>query len=153
LTEHVLERKLLKGYRVNWTGGHYDIKRKVSLQKQHKYLVVEILAKGVSDAEKVSLVSQMDRIPFVWAEAIGTNYFAEVFIPTDYLSEGLQYLEKVIAPIRDKAKYFLVDQPASLTFALSYKQYDGQTNKWQLDVEDLLRKYENVLLKIKERTG
>jgi hypothetical protein len=153
LTEHVLGRGLLRGYKVNWTGGHFDIKRKVPLQNRHKYLVVEILANGISEAEKISLVSRMDRIPFVWAEAIGDCYFGEVFIPTDYLSEGLQYLQGVIAPIRDKARYFLVDQTTAMTFSLSYQLYDEQTRHWRFDVQDLLHRYENVLMKIKGSTG
>ncbi len=153
MTKHVAAKGLLMGYKVNWTGGHYDINRKVPLQNRHKYLVVEILAKGISEAEKISLVSKMERIPFVWAEAIGDNYFAEVFLPTDYLSEGLQYLQSVIAPIRNKARYFLVDQTTALTFSISYQLYSEQTNHWSLDTQDLLHRYENVLLKIKESTS
>ena len=72
--KHVQEKKMIKGYRLNWMGTSYDWAADKPKQRQHKYMIVAVFVKGVSQAERASIRSEMNRLPFLWCETAGEDY-------------------------------------------------------------------------------
>ncbi len=152
-TTHVLGRGLIRGYAVNWMGTRYDYVAEKVLHRQHRYFGVELIAKNVSEYEVMSLRHAMDRLPYLWAEAVGKNYFAQFAFPVDFVVEGLQYITQAIAPIKERTEIFAIDQTDSARFTIPYARFDGATKKWNFDGVGLGRRFDELILKIKNGTG
>ncbi len=75
-TAHVCGRKLLSGYTVNWMGTRYDYNLEKALHRKHRYFAIDFMVKDTNEFESMTLRHEMDRLPFLWAEGSGRNYFA-----------------------------------------------------------------------------
>ena len=150
---HVVGGGLVKGYRVNWTGTGYDYKIDRSLQRKHKYVVISLIVRNVSKFENLSLIEKSHRLPFLWGEASGENYYAEFAFPVDFVTEALQYLESAIEKTKDRTSYHILDWTSGLAFTISYKLYDQSTKKWIFDSAQLIPRFETLLVQIKEGAG
>src|SRR5271157_465308 len=117
---HVKARQMLDGFSVNWAGTRYDYKIEKALHRQHRYCALQLLVRNVSEFELISLRQESNKVPFLWAEAIGGNYYAEYFFPVDFVVEGMQWLSEIILGVRDRAEVFTPDQTSSLTFTIPY---------------------------------
>jgi len=148
-TAHVCSQKLLSGYTVNWMGTRYDYNLEKVLHRKHRYFVVDLMIKDVNEFNVMNLRQQLDRLPFLWGEAAGRNYFAELFLPVDYVVEGLQYLGNAAADVRDRMSLFTLDQTEAARFTLPYSLYDGATRKWAFDKQELIKKFEKLIVQIK----
>jgi len=147
---HVVARNLIKGYRVNWMGTAYNEELGKPARTPHKYLPIMLMVRDLNEYERMVLIQKMSQIPFVWFEATGKGYLAELGIPTDYLVEGLRYVEEAIAPIRDRAEILTLDQANSLAFTVSYQLYDEKLRQWQFNEPKLLARFDNLILTIKQ---
>jgi len=147
---HILPRGLIKSYRVNWIGTRYDFKLEKALHRMHRYLPVNVLVRDMSDAQRMGLIAQAHRIPFLYFEAVGRNYFADFVLPIDSITEGLQYLEKMVAPYGQNAEFYIADVTNALNFTISYQLFDQAARKWTFNPERLLPLFENMLMKIRE---
>ena len=63
MSEHVQGNGLLKGYRINWMGSRWDPVTDKARHRSHSYVVMHILVKGPSPAEKMEILRMMDRLP------------------------------------------------------------------------------------------
>ncbi len=149
-TTHVLGKHLIRGYRINWMGTRYDYRIEKALHRQHRYLVVELLVRNVSNYEMLTLRQRISHLPFLWGEAAGRNYAAEFAFPVDSIVESLQYLEDAVAGVRDRTQVFTVDQTNAMAFSVAYKLFDSQSKTWTFNRPELISKFENLLLRIKE---
>jgi DNA-binding Lrp family transcriptional regulator len=150
---HVIHRSLIRGYTLRWMGSRYDYKIDRALHRKHKYLRVDLLVKNLTQNERIDLMSKLTRLPFLWAEAGGSSYFAQLAFPLDFVTEAMQFLEGVLAPFKTRARYLIMDQTSALGFTFSYQLYDPQAKTWKLNETELIPRFENLLLKIKEGTG
>jgi hypothetical protein len=150
---HVIQNQLIKGYRINWMGTRYDYKIERALQRQHRYLWLDLIATRLTDVERMQLMARITKLPFLWADAGGGSYFAELAVPVDSITEALQYLEEAIAPIRNKTEYHIMDQTNALAFTLSYQLYDADKKAWKFNEPELISRFENLILKIREGGG
>jgi hypothetical protein len=147
---HVVQNRLIKGYNLRWMGTRYDYKSEKALHKRHKYLIMDIIAKELTDIERMQLMSKINNLPFTWAEVVGQHYFAELAFPVDSTVEMFQYLEDSLRPLRDRAHYYIIDQTNALTFTIPQHLYYEDQKRWVFDPVELISKFENLIVKIKE---
>jgi hypothetical protein len=146
---HVGARKLLHGYTINWMGTRYDYAIERALHRKHRYFAVDLFAKDVNEYETMTLRQQMNRLPFLWGEAVGKNYFAELVLPVDYVVEGLQYLGNAASQVRERLTLYPMDQTEAARFTIPYKLYDSSGKRWTFNREQLRRKFDELAVQIK----
>jgi len=146
---HVIRRGLIRSYRINWMGTRYDYKIEKALNRKHRYLEMVLLVKDIDEKERMNLISRMNPLPFLWFEAVGNNYFADLQFPVDSITEALEYLESVLRPFKGRYSYHTIDVTNALTFTISYQLYDESERRWNFNSEELLARFESLLLKIK----
>lgn len=150
---HVLGRRLLKGYRVNWMGNTYDVVSDRAIYRRHRYQPVDVIARELSDSEKAELRGKFNALPFLWWEATGRdNYYAQLAFPTETFPEAMLFLASALAPIRERARWFLADQAHSLWFRVEPNLYDRAKKTWSFDEAELLGTFERLLLEIGKGT-
>lgn len=150
---HVIGREMIKGYRVNWMGTRYNYKLEKALHRKHRYFILAILAKDLTELERVTLASKLIKLPFLWSEASGSDYFVEAAFPVDVVTEALQYIGESIAPMRDRVRYFVEDQTNAMSFTFSYQLYDESSDTWQFNPKQLVSRFDDLIIKIKRGTG
>jgi DNA-binding Lrp family transcriptional regulator len=147
---HVQRAGLIEGYTVNWMGTRYEYRLEKALHRKHRYVRINLLVECRNDSERLSLMSKSNRLPFLWAEAFGKDYYTEFAFPADDVNEAMQYLRSMLRSMDERARYFVMDQTNALAFTISYKLFDQETGRWKFDREELLRRFDNLIIKIKE---
>jgi len=150
---HVAGRHLLSGYRVNWMGTRYDYAIEKALHRQHKYFAVTMLVRGVTEYETMSLRQAVDRLPFLWSEAAGKNYFCEFAFPVDFVVEGLQFLTEAISSVKERAEIYVIDQSDAAGFTISYQKFNQTRKRWEFNLPDLIARFDALILEIKKETS
>lgn len=151
--KHVQERKLIKGYVIKWMGTTYDYKADRFSTKKHTYLWVVIMFSHLDQARRLEVMARMNQLPFIWSEAVGDTYEAELIFPIEALTEGLQYISEVITDTQTTAKYFIVDQTNSNGFTIVPALYDDERQLWEFRSEELLAECDRLLIRMKEGMG
>ncbi len=151
-TAHVIGKHLLRGYSVNWMGTRYDYAIEKVLHRQHKYFAVNLMVRGVSEYETMSLRQAVDRLPYLWAEAVGGNYFCEFAFPVDFVVEGLQYLTDTVSSVKERTEIFAIDQSNAASFTIPYTRFDPLGKKWEFNLVDLLGRFDGLMVEIKKET-
>jgi len=146
---HVLERNLLSGFTVNWMGTRYDYTLEKALHRKHRYFAVDFFVRGVNELELMTLRQGLDILPFLWGEAGGSNYFAEFAFPVDNVVEALQYLGNVAHDVKDKMSIYPIDQTEAARFTIAYQLYDEAEKKWAFNGQELMWKFEQLMVQIK----
>jgi hypothetical protein len=147
---HVWQRKLQGGYTVNWMGTRYDYTIEKALHRKHRYLGVGMTVKDVTPLEMMTLREAANRLPFIWAEAAGKDFYAEFTFPIDFAVEAFQYLGRATMEVKDRASIYIIDQTEAARFTISYQLYDDESKMWKFDQTRLIEQYKNLLMKIKE---
>jgi len=152
-TTHVMARRLLSGYRVNWMGTRYDYAVEKVLHRQHKYFAIAMMVRGVTEYEAMSLRQAVDRLPFLWSEAVGENYFCEFAFPVDFVVEGLQFLTEAVSAVKERTDIYAVDQSDAAAFTISYNKFNQARKKWEFNLADLISRFDALILEIKKETS
>jgi hypothetical protein len=150
---HVQEKRMISGYTLRWMGTSYDPISEKTHHRQHRYVVVPILVKGVSDAERVNLMSEMNKIPFIWSEAAGVDYYAQFAFPVEMVNDGFTFLKAAISGFGDRATYHIVDQRNSVGFTMTYQLFDDAERAWKFDSQEILMRFQSLIMKIREGSG
>jgi len=150
---HLLGNGLLKGYLVNWAGTRYDPKLAKALHRRHRYMWGELLVEDVTETERMELMANMNRIPFVWLEAGGRNYFAQIAFPTETIAEALSFIKEITSQVGKKASWYFTDQTNALRFTVVPSLYDTAAKKWRFDQAELLSRFDKLVLEIKGMTS
>jgi DNA-binding Lrp family transcriptional regulator len=150
LNEHIETSGLLKGYAIRWMGTRYDPVSDRVKQRQHSFLGLDVFVRNVSEAERLELMGQMNRLPLLWAEASGKDYFAELALPNEMITEGLEYLQSATKRVSEKTSFHMIDQKNAVFFTIPYKLYDADARAWKFNAEELLHKFEQMELEIKK---
>jgi len=151
--KHIQERKLIKGYVIKWMGTTYDYKAERFATKRHTYLWVVIMFSHLDQARRLEVISRMNQLPFIWSEAVGETYEAELIFPMESLTEGLQYISEVVSDTKSTARYFIVDQTNSNAFTISPKLFDENKQSWRFEDYDLTTECDKLLVEIKDGMG
>jgi hypothetical protein len=152
-TTHVMERRLLSGYRVNWMGTRYDYAIEKALHRQHRYFAVDLVVRGVTERETMALRQAVDRLPFLWSEAAGANYFCEFAFPVDFVVEGLQYLTEAISGVKERTEIYTIDQSDAASFTISYNRFNQARKKWEFNLANLISRFEVLIVEIKKEAS
>jgi hypothetical protein len=147
--EHVEKRGLIKAYRVTWPGSSYDLKLDKAVLKKHRYVEVSILFEGGTQIENAELISLLNKTPFLWCEAVGPNYWAELFIPIYTYVEFMEYIGDFAGRAGDRMKFYVMDQSHALRFTISHKLFDSESRTWRLNTEDIVDRFENLVMRTK----
>jgi hypothetical protein len=137
--DHVKARELFKGYRLVWQGTGYDVAQEKALSRKDFYIELTILLTGGTQAEVAELMLLLNRTPFLWSEAYGSAYCAEIFLPNYACTEFLEYIDKLANKLGRKLRVLFMDQSQTKRFVITYSLFDGSTRKWGLDSDAVLK--------------
>jgi hypothetical protein len=149
LSEHVERNGLLRRYKINWMGTHYDSKSRRNLRPRHTYTGAELSVKAPTKQELEPLMERMRQLPMVWSEAGGNDYHAYIAIPNELIVETLQFIQSAIQPVRDKSTFFIIDMSNSVVFTIPYKLYQEESRSWQFNKVELFAKFSEFILQVK----
>jgi hypothetical protein len=119
---------------------------------KYGYLGVSLIVRGVDVQEKMTLRSELNRLPFLWSEASGDAYYSQLFIPLHMVNDALEYFKRLLKPYRERAEIFLLDKREMASFTIGYELWDELKNHWTLDAAALLPRLEKSVLKVEERS-
>src|SRR5208337_4625848 len=108
--KHVQEKRMVNGYVLRWMGTTYDSATERAKHRQHKYIMIPVFVRGVSDAERVALMAEMNKIPFLWCEAAGQDYHAQFAFPVEMVNDAFSFLKDALAGFGPRATYSVLDQ-------------------------------------------
>jgi len=151
--DHVLERGLIKGYRILWQGSRYDFKREKAMTKKHRYIESAIFFKDATEGEKAELMSLLNSTPFLWSEASDPGYYAEVYVPPNYYAEFIDYLGAFSRRADAQLRVLMVDQSNALRFTIAYKLFDWEAGKWRLNSADVITRFKNLIVNVRSGGG
>ncbi|MGD0639034.1 MAG: AsnC family protein [Nitrososphaerales archaeon] len=152
-SRHVQEKGMINGYALRWMGTSYDSVSDRAKHRQHKYIMIPVFVRGVSDAERISLIGAMNKLPFLWCEAGGKDYHAQLAFPVETVNDAFSFLKDVLAPFGSRATYSVLDQTNALSFTFSYTLFDEETKSWAFNGPELKSRFENLVIKIRESSG
>jgi hypothetical protein len=151
--KHVQEKRMVNGYVLRWMGTTYDSATERAKHRQHKYIMIPVFVRGVSDAERVALMAEMNKIPFLWCEAAGEDYHAQFAFPVEMVNDAFSFLKDALAGFGSRATYSVLDQTNSLSFTFSYNLFDDESRLWAFNGPELEARFESLVLKIREGSG
>jgi DNA-binding Lrp family transcriptional regulator len=140
--EHVKAKGLVKGYRLIWQGTRYDFAQNRPVSR-NDYVEITILLEDGTGAEVTELMMLLNSTPFLWSEAYGAAYCAEIFVPTYEYVSLLAYLDKFVSKVGERLRVFTMDQNQAVRFVICHGLFDGESRKWGLDsrsVMDMVRR-------------
>jgi hypothetical protein len=146
---HVFSRGLIKGYRLNWTGTRYGNESKGETRENDRNTWIDIIADNLAESERLNLMADLNRVPFLWIEGSGTRtYYARMVIPPGKKTEMLKILETAISHVRDRVEWFDMDPAHALSFSLQTQNYDENKRCWKFNKKEVLQSFE-ILQKLR----
>ncbi len=150
LANHVLQRGLIRGYSVGWHRARYDFELKKTRVRQHGYVAVALLVQGISEYERMTLMAGLNRLPFLWSQAAGRDFYSQFAFPLDTANEAFEYLKAQLKPFGPRAEAFLLNQKEMLSFCIGHMLWDDAKGRWTFEKEALLRRFDSLILKGRE---
>ena len=151
--EHVKARGLIKGYRLVWQGTRYDLEQERAFSRKDIYVELTILLQGGTRGELAELMLLLNRTPFIWSEAYGSAYCAEVFLPNYAYIRFLEHIDEFANRAGEKLRVFVMDQGQAMRFVISYPLFDGESKKWQLNEEAVLKMLGSLTPSVRREAG
>ncbi len=149
---HVLGHHLIRDYSITWHGMKYNSDlQQITRVGKHGYLGASLILREANEQEKMLMRGQLNRLPFLWSEASGEVYYAQLFFPLEMINEALEYLKTLLKPYGDRAELFILDRREMTSFTIGYQMWDERSSQWSFDRERLLGRLENTLLKVADR--
>lgn len=138
--DHVVARGLIQGYRLVWQGTDYDFEHDRSISQKETYIELTILLKEATPGEVLELMMLLNRTPFLWSEAQGSTYCAELFLPHYFYSQFLEYIDSFANKVGERLRIFNMDQSRAVRFVISYYLFDSESKEWKLDEDGVLKR-------------
>jgi DNA-binding Lrp family transcriptional regulator len=153
-SHHVQERRLIRDYSITWHGIRYNFTLdKLERMGKHEYLGVSLIVRGTDEQDMMTLRSQLNRLPFLWSEAAGEVYYAQLWFPVEMVNEALEYLKRLLRPYGGRAEMFLLDMSETRSFTIAYDLWDDSRGSWTFEGEALWPRLERSVMKIRERVA
>jgi hypothetical protein len=148
--KHVLGRGLIRNYRVNWLGTRYDYSLNKAMHRGHRQLLLNLLATELTEGERMEVRAGLNQFPCLWAEAASKGfYYAEVALPSGAAAEEYAALARALHCVRRKYTLYVADHANGIGFTLNPQLYDPAENTWQFKSQELLPRFEELVLKIR----
>jgi hypothetical protein len=138
--KHVVGRQMLKGHKVNWIGTAYNPENDRGKHRRHTYQPIDVVFRDITPNERTTIMGLTNALPFLWWEASGRS---------TYYAQAMQFLTRALLPVKERARWFMVDQKHSLAFGLEPRLYHNETRTWRFNQSEVLGKFEQLLLQIK----
>jgi len=149
--QHIEAEGLIRGYRVIWSKDAVDLKRNLIPTPKHRYLPIFFLVRNTTTAEAGRLMAASARFPYLSAEAIGKDYFAQAFIPREQITEGLKYVTDLAEQTKERTEFGFVDFEHSRVFTIPYQMFDQDARQWTFNPQGVLEGLEQMKLVRKEK--
>ena len=150
-SKHVMGRGLIRNYRVNWLGSRYDYNLEKAMHRRHQQMFLNLIVTNLTDPERIEVRAGMNQFPSLWAEAAGhAFYYAEVAIPSEAATEGYAALSKALRRVRKKYVLYVGDHTNGIGFTLNPRLYDPLKGAWNFKPDELLPKFEELAMKIRQ---
>lgn len=149
-TNHVLRRQLINGYNVQWHGVKYDFNAERKKLRPHGYLIVALTVRDVSNQERMALMGRLNRVPFLWSEGSGKDYYAQFAFPVENANEALEYLNEATRPFGSRANCTVLNQKEMLSFTIAHNLWDTENGRWTFEPEKILARFDNLVLTLQE---
>lgn len=144
--KHILGRGLIRNHRVNWLGTRYDYGLEKAMHRRHRQLLLNLVATGLTEEERMQIGAGMNRFPCLWAEAVGEGfYYAEVAFPSEEAEEGYAALSRVLQGVRRKCSVRVVDHRDAVGFTINPQLYEAAGRAWRFNAEELLERFEGLV--------
>lgn len=150
---HVEEKRMINGYALKWMGTNYDPVADKGLHRQHRYVMIPVFVRRTTESERIRLITEMNRVPFLWCEAGGEDYHAQLAFPIEMVNDAFSFLNSVMAPLGSRASYHIMDQTSAIGFTFSYQLFDDEKRSWTFASDELLARFQSLILRIREGAG
>lgn len=147
---HVSRRQLINGYAIGWHGVKYDFDADKKNLRPHGYLPIALIVKGISDQERMTLMGTLNRVPFLWSEASGRDYYAQFAFPVENTNEALEYLGRVVRPFGSRAACHVLNQKDMLSFTIGHNLWDSVNSRWTFEPQGIVDRFDALLVKLRE---
>ena len=145
---HVKARGFLMGYRVNWLKSNQVIASGRFLGAAHKYLLSGVIVRGITPDEEGRVREALNRLPFLWSEMGGSNYFAELMIPLELCNEALKFIDESLRRVSDRTRFYIADWGSALAQSTAGDLFDERNRRWTYDVRSQIRALEKEMAKV-----
>jgi hypothetical protein len=149
---HVIEGGLIDGYSIGWSGTNHDHPTGTVGHRRHRYMVVNVIVKEITDGEFLELREKVNRTPFLWSEMRGRDYLAQFAFPVEEIADAFEYLRDILRPFGEKASQCVVDQRAT-EVVLPYNGWNDSEEEWRLEKDRMLSHMEYLVLETKNWTA
>ncbi len=146
---HVRERKLISYFRVRWLGTKYDAQTGKARSVAHRYLPLDLMVKGIELDEMTDLMLETHKLPFLWFEAGGRNYFCEALVPLELTNEVLSHLKRATAQCGSRKRVSITATGEALAFSIAPELFDQKSKHWTFDSTKSLKRIGDILLTAK----
>ncbi len=128
--EHVTKRGMIDGYRINWLSSGYNQSTGLASRHQFRYQRIDLLVKNTSTTERQELAHWAHKIPFLWLEAVGTDYYAKLAVPVEITNEFNGFLRAMTERVSGRARIMLMDQASAFSYAINPDLYMPSEYAW-----------------------
>jgi hypothetical protein len=135
--EHVMARGLIKNYKLAWQ----EPREEGIITRKDCYMGLTLILKGATREEVTELMLLLNRTPFLWSEGCGSEYCAEIFLPSYAYPAFTSYIDEFAHRLRGKLKILIMNPTQSQRFTISYSLFDGISKKWTLDGATVLERF------------
>jgi len=147
---HVVQRRLINGYSIGWHGVNYRFGEEKKKLRPHGYLFVALIVKDVDEQERLSLMGTLNRLPFLWSEAVGADYYSQLAFPVENTNEAMEYLGRLMKPYGPRAELHVLNQKEMLSFTIGHTLWDESRGTWAFEPLQVLGRFESLLVKLRE---
>jgi DNA-binding Lrp family transcriptional regulator len=143
--EHIQRAGLIKGYGVNWLRNQMNADLGRPFAPRHRIAFTNVLVSSVTPEEQARLSEKLSVLPFLWFEAGGEDYLAEIGIPLEQMVETMSYLREVLEPVAERSLSLMEDSGFSRGYSPPRFLVDDSTGGWIWDLDEQMRMLEGQL--------
>lgn len=142
---HVMDRKLVPFYRLNWLRTSVDPHTKAWLTPLHSFIPVYLDVRDVQGPELDKLMLAVHRLPFASAEMGGPGYSCFLPIPLTLANEVFEYLHQVISDYYGRATLTISEIKDAIAFTVIPELYDQRAHRWTFNPQTTLDRIRSLV--------
>ena len=149
---HVEEKHLIESHGIRWTKTQMNQDLGKPFTPPRKFFYNCVCVQGATRKEIDDLSSRLNSIPFLWAELLGKDYFAQIVMPTEQMVEGMSFMRNALAPVAKKSTSFMIEAGYGVSFTPPRDAFDDSTGEWIFDVEKQMSLLREQLKTVREES-
>ena len=133
--EHIADAKLIPAHGLNWLRSQMNTELGKPFAPRHKFVFTNVCVRSVSPEELAHLSEKLNVLPFMWFEAGGQDYMAELAIPLEQMVETMTYLREVLEPVAERSSTYLGDTTYCRGYSPPRFLVDDSKGGWIFDLD------------------